>query len=141
MEFIVEGLEECLSKLEALPERIVKNHFGKALLAAGSEIFNAVQPRVPVDTGKLADALKTTISVDAEGKGGMVEIGFTGAQAGIARLVEMGHREVSHRPNLKDSGKVVQPHPFLRPAAATSKDSAVQAFEESLSASLADDNA
>jgi HK97 gp10 family phage protein len=136
METTIIGLEECLANLDALPEQIVKNYFGVALTAAAVPIFQAVESRVPVDTGLLQSSLKTDIQLRSDGTGGNVAVGFKGKESSIARFCEFGHREIGHLPNKTDKGKVVQGRAFMRPALATASDAAIDAFQASLLASL-----
>ena len=49
--------------------------------------------------------------------------------------VEYGHAMVGHRPGKKDLG-TIPPHPFMRPGFDASADAAVDAFAESLAATL-----
>src|SRR5579872_4066390 len=131
------GLENCISQLTALPQRIVKHAFGKALAASAVPIVEALEARTPVDTGLLRSSIKSDITVSPEGKGGRLNVGF-GKQGFRARMVEFGHRAVGHKPDKKDSGKVVSAHPFMRPATAASQEAATEAFKESLIKSLND---
>jgi HK97 gp10 family phage protein len=131
----IEGLDNCITQLEGLPARIVKGAFGQALAAGAIPIVEALETRTPVDTGLLKESIQSEISISSEGKGGSLAVGF-GKQGQIARLVEVGHRAVGHKPNKTDTGKVVQPHPFMRPALAASQQEAIEAFKTRLLASI-----
>jgi len=134
----IKGIEETCEGLSELPKRLVKHAFAKALAAASVPMVKALEARTPKHTGDLAEHLMTDIQVDAEGRGGRVDIGY-GKEGYKARLVEFGHRMVGHKPAKKDLGKAVQPHPFMRPAAAESAEASVEAFDESINESVDQD--
>jgi hypothetical protein len=128
---------------------IAKNAFARALTAATVPIVEALEPRTPStvfdgesfsfkSTGKgtLSGSIVTDVAIDSKGRGGRAQVGF-GRQGFKARMVEFGHRMIGHKPGLKDTGKVVRAHPFMRPAAATSGDAAIEAFTDSMRATFA----
>ena len=131
----IEGIEDCITQLNALPPRIVKGAFGKALAAAAVPIVAALEPRTPVDTGLLVSSIKSDIAVSSEGKGGKLNIGF-GKQGYVARMIEFGHRIVGHMPKRIDTGKFKDGKPFMRDATAVSSEAATTAFRDTLLASL-----
>jgi HK97 gp10 family phage protein len=140
VEITISGIEEVCEGLTTAPSRIVKHGFAKALTAAAVPIVEALEARTPIETGDLKKHVMTEITVNADSTGGRSKVGF-GRFGYIARFVEFGHRSIAHK-NGKDSKAVlgeVQAHPFMRPAASTSAESAIEAFSESLGDSLRDD--
>jgi HK97 gp10 family phage protein len=133
----VEGIEAVCANLDRMPARLVKGAYAKALSAAAVPIVEALIPRIPVRTGDLAAHLVTDVEINAEGKGGYVQIGF-GKRSYIARWLEYGHREVGHKPRLTFNGKFVSARPFMRPATETAAEAAVKAFADSINASVED---
>ncbi len=82
--------------------------------------------------GSLRADLSTTVEVNPESLSGSAKTGF-GIKGFVARMVEYGHREVTHAG--KEVGSV-KSHPFMRTAAEASAAGAIEAFEESLADSL-----
>lgn len=132
----VVGIEETCAALTRLPARVVKHAYAKALAAAAVPVVRELLPRVPQLTGKLAASQVTVINVDAQGKGGIAQIGF-GKQGYVARLIEYGHRIIGHRPRKVNTGKTVPAKPFMRPAAQAAATESVEAFRDSLLESIA----
>jgi HK97 gp10 family phage protein len=130
----VSGIEEVCAALDKMPQRLVKGAYAKALTAASVPVVEALTARTPVDTGDLAAHIKTDIAINAQGKGGRVQVGF-GTKGHVARFVEFGHHMIGHEPTKKELG-TVQPHPFMRPATETAADAAVEAFADSIRASV-----
>jgi HK97 gp10 family phage protein len=130
----ISGIEETVESLSQLPTRLVRGVYGKALTAAVLPVVEALEPRIPVEHGDLKEALASDIAIDADGKGGVAQIGF-GKEGWKARLVEFGHRMIGHKPERKDLGEVQQ-HPFMRPAAAVSAEASIDAFSASLKQSV-----
>jgi len=130
----ITGVEEVQKMLAEAPRVAVANGFLKALQAGAQVIQEAVAARTPVDTGKMRDALLTDITIDSSLRGGHAAIGF-GKEGHKANFVEYGHRMIGHKPNKKEIGTVA-PHPFMRPAAAVSADAAIEAFGDTLVATL-----
>ena len=135
-EINITGIEEVCAALKEMPARLAKNAYAKALAASAVPIVEALKARTPVETGLLQRSLMADIQIDPQGRGGRVQVGY-GKQGYVARFVEYGHRQVGR--GKKDTGKVVQPHPFMRPAAATSADAAVEAFAASIAESVESD--
>jgi HK97 gp10 family phage protein len=110
----------------------VRRGFTRALTAAAVPVFEAIDARCPVDTGEMKGQLKTVIEIDEQARGGTASLGYgTGINGHKSNWVEYGHRLAGHKPKLKDMG-AVQPHPFMRPAAAESAEAAIDAFAEAL---------
>lgn len=126
----ITGIEEVQQMLKEAPREVVAGGFLKALQAGANVIKTEVAARTPVDTGNMRSALLSEITIDADFRGGMAEIGF-GKEGHKANFVEYGHRMIGHKPSKKDEG-MVQPHPFMRPAAAVAADAAIEAFAETL---------
>lgn len=133
----ISGIDEVIDSLERAPRTIVKAAFAKSLAAAAVPVVRALEPNIPTDTGDLKDHLMTDIEIAANGEGGRAQIGF-GKEGWKARLVETGHREVTHKPAKKEIGAVA-PHPFMAPAAVIAADESTQRFTETLSESLEGD--
>jgi HK97 gp10 family phage protein len=131
----VKGIEAVCANLDKMPDRLVKGAYAKALSAAAVPIVEALVPRIPVHTGDLAAHLVTEVAINAEGKGGYVQIGF-GKRSYIARFLEYGHRKVGHKPKLTFKGQFVSARPFMRPATETAAEAAVQAFANSINESV-----
>lgn len=106
----------------------------KAGTDAGTVISNALAAFTPErDEGDrneenphLVDSIVIETEVDAEGRGVVVHVGF-GNMGYVANFVEYGHRMVGHKPDKKQLG-MVQPKPFMRPAAAVAAEAAIDAF-------------
>lgn len=138
----VEGLSETMEMLSAAPKHIVVAGFAKALKAGADVIAAELAARTPErdegdrneEVGHLMDNIVIQVQVDPNGQGGIASVGF-GKLGHIAMWVEYGHRLLGHKPNKKEIG-TVQPHPFMRPAAAASSDAAVAAFSSSLEATV-----
>jgi hypothetical protein len=99
----------------------------------------ALALRIPISdeetAGDLRAALMSAVTLDAQFRGGVAEVGFGTKQGHIANFVEYGHRMVGHKPGKKELGMVAA-HPFMRPAAEVSADAAIDAFADSLEATL-----
>lgn len=128
----IRGIDETCDALTRMPKRMVKTSFAKALAAAAVPVSQALAVRAAKHrvTGEMIAHQVSEIEVDAEGKGGRVSIGF-GNQGYKARLVEFGHRMVTHEPKHVEVG-LVMPQPFMRPAAADAAEASVEAFDNSL---------
>jgi HK97 gp10 family phage protein len=130
----ITGIEACCEALKRAPRAAMPAALLKGLTAGGKVIQDAIAVRTPIDTGEMKADLKTKITLDAEFRGGVAEVGFT-KQAYKANFVEYGHRMIGHKPAKKDLGKV-EAHPFMRPAAEVSKEAAVEAFVEAVMTEL-----
>lgn len=150
----ISGIDDVCKNLTDMPQRLVKGAYGKALAAAAIPVITELEPRVPVHTGLLKESIVTDIFINSEGKGGNIKVGFygnskTGDQGYIARMVEYGHRMVGPKPKSVSWKRFreenhnrlgdVEPHPFMRPAAAASADAAIAAFGQSIEQSMNED--
>lgn len=133
---VITGLEDVQRSLSELPRAIVRDLFPDALAAGAAVIEGELDSRTPEAVqstsgkqyGSLRSDLASTVKVDAQALEGNARIGF-GAKGFVARMVEYGHREVTHAG--KDVGNTA-PHPFMRVAADTSEEAAIDAFVDSL---------
>jgi hypothetical protein len=132
---VITGIEEVQRMLTEAPKNIVMLGYGRALNAGINVLATAIIARTPVKKGDLAKALVTNVVVDSQGRGGHAEVGFSGKQGHVANWLEYGHVMRGHRPKRKLLGTVA-PHPFMRRAADTAGDAAVEAFADSLAATL-----
>jgi len=144
--YTVTGVEEVLQMLRTAPRTVVAISFARALKAGATVIEEVLVAHIPMrelrvggdaDEPSLIEALGADITLDADFRGGQAEIGF-GKQGYVANFVEYGHRLIGHKPALKQLG-AVQPHPFMRPAAEVSADAAIEAFGDTLVATLKQD--
>jgi hypothetical protein len=72
--------------------------------------------------------------VAPSGTAGQVKVGF-GKEGHKAMWVELGHRMVTHKPDLKEIGKVPA-HPFMRPGFDASRTEARNAVIEVIRAKV-----
>lgn len=142
MDITITGLEEVQKRLQAAPRTLATKAFLKPLDRAAGVIAAEVEARTPEgETGLLKESVITKVELDSEGRGGSASVGFnsqiserTGKpQDLIAYWVEYGHVQKSRRK--KETGHVPA-HPFLRPAADTAGDRAIEVFAEALSENL-----
>jgi HK97 gp10 family phage protein len=122
----ITGLAEVCKQLEELPRVVVKRCYKEALDAALVPVLEALDPLIPVHTSNLRAHAMFVINIDADGRSATASIGF-GDAGRIALWLEMGHREVGHRPDLKLLGEYA-PHPFMRIAFEESNEQAIEAF-------------
>jgi HK97 gp10 family phage protein len=133
-EYVI-GLEDAKRDLLGLAGEIARDLFPDALKAGGDVIEQELEARTPegkVSTstkeyGPLRDDLDTAIEI--QGLTGSAKVGFGQDKGWVARLVEFGHRDVTHKG--KQIGEV-KAHPFMRTSADTAADDAVEAFADSL---------
>lgn len=118
------ALKRPAASLTAAPEAAVPPALLHGLTAGGKVIEEFIAGSASEKTGEMLPDLDTTVTLDADFRGGIAEAGFSGAQAAVARWVEYGHREVSHGPIEKLIGDV-RPHPFMRPASSARSGSKV----------------
>ena len=137
MEIKVEGLQETYALLENAPRNLVARGFRRGLQAAGNVIGAELGRRTPQREGKLVRSIKTDITLDAQFRGGEVDVNF-GAQGYKAAWVEYGHHMVGHKPGKKKLGEV-PPHPFMRPTFSAAGGAAVDAFEAELEETIAEE--
>jgi len=144
----VVGIQDVQRMLREAPKNIVARGFIKALDAAGTVILEEVDMRTPirlatdtgdivVEGGDLKAAIMKEVQLDANYRGGFVNIGFGKEQGHIALWVEYGHRLVT-RGRHRQIGTVA-PHPFMRPGLDAAYDRAIEAFARSLAATIMQD--
>lgn len=135
----ITGLEDVQRMLAEAPRDVVARGYLKALQAGANVIADEVEIHTPVkaedtggllDKGVLRESLMIAIELDAQFRGGIAKVGF-GKNGHVALWVEYGHNMVGHKPGKKPSG-VVPAHPFMRPAADTKANAAIDAFATSL---------
>ena len=134
-ESYVLNLDEVKQSLLDMPAEIVRDSFVDALRAGAGVVESELRARTPLgaddkEQEHLRDAIETKVSVDT--LDGSAETGF-GDLGYRAVFVEYGHRIVTH--GGKEAG-FVRAHPFIRPAAESATEGAVEAFEESIQSSL-----
>jgi hypothetical protein len=130
--------------LREAPREIVGSAFVKALSAAGNVIADAVETAAPMksedvggilDRGELREAVSVRVQLDSQLRGGTSEVFFKGPASAVALWLDSGHKIVGHRPGLKQLGEWAG-NGFMRKAFDVSADKAIEAFTESLMASL-----
>ena len=143
MDIQITGLEQVQRNLAEAPAHIVASSYTKALDAGIKVIEAEVAARTPVqvedyglhqESGSLLDHIMTTVEIDSSLRGGVAKVGF-GKYGQVANWVEYGHRQVTHQPGKREVG-FTPAHPFMRPALAAAADAAIEAFAETLAASL-----
>lgn len=144
----VDGIEETVEMLLKLPKHVVARGFLRALRAGAAPMERELQIRTPSTTGAahfterregdLRSAQVAEITLDSQFRGGTAEIGF-GKQGHVANWVEYGHHMIGHKPDKKDLGEV-EPHPFMSVAAMVSAELAIDAFAESIAATVAEED-
>jgi len=126
----VEGLTELNQTLLDLGDKVAKQFLRKAGKAASDLFVQAAKQRAPVlkkptrrrQAGALRDSITAQVSL-RKGKGLVVRVG-PDKKVFYAHFVEFGTSKMS-------------PHPYMRPAWDGEKDAALNAFAESLKASIA----
>lgn len=130
IDFEVEGADETAEMLEKAPKLVVARGFLKAAKAAVNVVEQALKPRIPKEHGDLEKALTHEITLDSQFRGVTADIGF-GKEGHVANWNEYGHRMVGHKPKKKQVGEV-QAKPFMRPAMASSAETAIDVFADTL---------
>jgi HK97 gp10 family phage protein len=135
-ESYVLNLDDVKQSLLEMPDEIVRDCFADALRAGAEVVESELRARTPLgaddkEQEHLRGAIETKVLVDT--LDGSAETGF-GDLGYRAVFVEYGHRIVTH--DGKDVG-FGPAHPFIRPAAESATEGAVEAFEESIQNSLA----
>lgn len=146
MNATVSGIEDVVALMQRLRTISLQKALGYALAAAGVPIVGEIHVRCPerleVERDEtiphLADSLESLIEIDRQGRGGRLTIGF-GKQGYIALWVEYGHRIVTHKPALRDTGKRSKPNPFLRESMDAAEAQAVDRFFETFIRVLEDE--
>jgi HK97 gp10 family phage protein len=153
----VSGLEELDAKLDGIAEKLKRSQLRNAAAAGAMVIRAAVEDFAPMRTddrkggtalppGALKNDIHVTLAPHRDDKGITAHVG-PGAKTGhVANWLENGHRIVTHGYNKKGKGgpgRVVgfaAAHPFMRPAADSSAQPALDAFVEQLAAELEADS-
>jgi HK97 gp10 family phage protein len=144
MDIQIRGLEQVQQHLEELPTLLVARAFAKALDQAGGVMAAEVEARTPIETGELSENVIVAVEVLVEKKGGRALVGFDphkrhagegASMDSVALWVEMGHREVTHKPKKQEIGHVPA-KPFMRGAFETAADRTIEVFAEVLVDSL-----
>jgi len=136
--------------LSQAPKLIAKNAFARGLAAACVPVANLLEEMSPImedgsihhrpPPGALKAHVVTDVAIDAEGRGGVAQVGF-GRWGFVARMVEYGHQMLPHfsTKGKAKSGRIsmnlskpVPAIPFMRPAAAGSGEDAIDAFAGSV---------
>lgn len=128
------GLNETLAALDSIPSALIKEALEPALIAAAQPMIQALAIATPVKTSELVNHLMFGIEINEQTGRAVAQVGF-GKLGYVARFVEFGHREVGHKPNLKEYGNV-KPHPFMRQAFANSIGAATDAFVRSITMTI-----
>lgn len=120
-----DGIEEACYSIRDAPKAAIPPALVHCLTDGGAVVQSAIASRTPDKTGELLADLDTVVTLDEDQMGGEAETGFSEAQGRVARWLELGHREIGHRPLEKDEGRVA-PHPFIRPAAEAAEEEAIE---------------
>jgi hypothetical protein len=132
----VEGIEDVVDALTTAPRSAIPSALVRGLAAGGAVIEEYMTGRIPDKTGQMLEDLGTTVTLDADFRGGIAAVGFGSKQGPIAGWVEYGHRMIGHAPVKKQEGQV-EPRPFMRPAAEASAEEAVEVLGDTLLDTLA----
>jgi hypothetical protein len=133
----ISGIEETCAMLTMAPAHIAKAAYARALTAACQPVVVALRVNTPIVTGDLLKHLMTDVALDADGRGGVAQVGY-GKLGYIARFVEYGHRQIAHGHSHKAIDAPVAANPFMRLSAAQSLDAALEAAVNSLKESFAE---
>jgi HK97 gp10 family phage protein len=139
----VNGLADLEVTLRELPEKLAKNVCRASLRAGAKVIAEDARRRVPVKTGKLRDSIRVTSSLKGGRPSASVKAGNRKKGVFYAHMVERGtalHRvKPKWRKALATGGSQggpfyagvsvsASPQPFMRPAADTMAQAALDAF-------------
>lgn len=146
MSVTVRGIPEVQRNLKEFPRLIVLNCFRKALARAAAVFEQELAARAAAmetdystsseEYGHLVDNLMSEITIDTNGRGGRLKVGF-GKKGFVALWLEYGHRMVTHQG--KQIGSV-KAHPIMRPAFDAAADRAVEVFTETVKEFLSEAN-
>ena len=153
----VEGIEEACQALDQVSRIVSTRGYTNGLAAAGDVFRAELLPRIPYNAlavankahggkGALRVRVVRDVQVDAQGRGGVVEVGF-GPLGHIANWVEWGHQIVDRgamrkkvkgkwEATLQSVSGFVPPHPFMRPAFDAAQAKAIDAFVEAVKETL-----
>jgi hypothetical protein len=141
----VTGLEQVTAFLERASLQAKTEMVFNALTAGTKPIMAELAVRTPIGTDprrdiprftkgyrrKLLESLTTAMQLDNQGRGGRAQVGY-GGRGHTAMWIELGHRMVGHRPEMKYLGWFA-PRPFMRPAAEAAAEAAIEAVAVSIS--------
>jgi hypothetical protein len=142
----ISGVEEVVAAFDELPRYIQLAGQARALQAAGDVLLEAVDSQVPirlgidagditVEGGDLKGAIRTELELDANYRGGVIEVNF-GKLGYIANFVEYGHVMKSHSGKTltgpKTPGGFVKANPFMRRGFDMSADRSIEAYTGSM---------
>jgi HK97 gp10 family phage protein len=138
----ITGFGDIAKRLKEMPQKIQNRALRKALTSAIDIVGKEVQVRCPEKTGLMKQNIGVKVKIDSR-EGGAAIVGFNDGpgeipQGVLALWVEVGHEDRGHgktKSKRKNLGTVAA-HPFLRPALDATKTQAMDAFAESLTASL-----
>jgi HK97 gp10 family phage protein len=122
----VSGIDALSQQLDRFDSALGREALRPALQAAIDVLADAVKRGAQAHsvTGKMAAAVETKVEISSDAQTGQAVVGF-GNQAHEARLVELGHREITH--SGEDVGQVPA-HPFIRPAFDATSEQATDTF-------------
>lgn len=134
-----EGLEDVHAMLNEVPDTIAAKGLYRAHAAAVEVVERELLARTPRsdhdgEYPHLTDSVVSTIEIDQAAREGESETGF-GVSGFKAYWVEYGHRMVGHRPLRKEEG-TVESKPFMRPTTAAAADDVIEAFGDSIRATV-----
>jgi HK97 gp10 family phage protein len=126
---------EVKKHFDEIEKNLKRQVLQKALRAAINVLANAIREACPDVTGVLQGAITTKVNTSSDGLSGSAEISF-GDQTLTAVRVEFGHAIWTHEPGHKDTGEVVQPHPFVWNTYEEKKAEAIAAYEAAVESAL-----
>lgn len=122
----VEGGDKLARKLQMIAEETARNHMRECALA-GAEVIRVETERLaPRDTGTLAGDIQKEVKKQTKSRV-EVKVG-PGKKGWYGHLVEDGHVIATG----ERKGKMVPPHPFMRPAFDAKIEEAQATFEDEL---------
>jgi hypothetical protein len=138
------GLTETIRMLETAPRLIVANGFLRGFSAAGNVFADALESNTPekaediggvLDKGELRASIVVAPVIDAQYRGGYVDVGFTPSNSAdsVALWLDRGHRIVTR------SGRTLGQTTgtgFMRKSADIALDAAVEAFVQAIRQSV-----
>jgi hypothetical protein len=136
MGITVRGIPQVQRALADFPRLLVMDCFRVALGRAAAVFEEELDARCPEsdystsseEYGHLIDNLVSEITIDTQGRGGRVKIGF-GKKGFVALWIEYGHRMVTHKGKTVGS---VAAHPFMRASFESAADRALEVFTETV---------
>lgn len=135
IEVKIQGLEGIEEKLRSAGTKLAAKALRRALRVGGNVLRDEIRARTPVETGILRKNVKLRVSVSAKREESIAKVGF-GRQTVVARAVELGHRQLTHKKQGKKQVGQVPAHPFIRPAFEAAKQKAIDAFAQTIREAL-----